>query len=150
MLPLERKTFCSPIRVSKWTPFKISFGQCISNKAILYERDNTGYDNCVGEGKYGLITIIFGGGHLEIQDGRHVFCSTAPQRFNLELIFSGSAYIVLGSRKQKDRLINCFAVAILKFKMATALDLISSITRQRVVMENDFKVSVCTAECKHV
>ena len=47
-----------------------------------------------------------------------------------------------GSRKQMVRFINCSSVVILKFKMATILDLILSKSPQQVVIANVFQI-VC-------
>ena len=49
-------------------------------------------------------------------------------------IFSVAAPTFFGLRKQIGRFINCFTVVILKFKMATILDLIWSISPQRVMI----------------
>ena len=70
-------------------------------------------------------------------------------------MFIDCSYILLGSRKKKGRFINCFAVAILKFKMATILDIIW----QYLSNDSGWKMiskCVCTvmrhivAECIHV
>ena len=65
----------------------------------------------------------FGGGNLGFQDGRmqKVCCSIAPQRGNIDI--TGCTYIV-GVEDNMGRLINFFAVAILKFKIAAILDII--------------------------
>ena len=96
--------------------------------------------NCVGAVKYGLIIYYFGGGHLEIQYGRHAKCillynSSTEQDRNICL---AAAPAFVGSRKQMGRFINCFTVVILKFKKATILDLIWSISPQRVVIARCF------------
>ena len=62
---------------------------------------------------------------------QNVYCSIAPQRG--KSIFSGSG-------KQMGRFINCFILVILKFK-------ILSISPQRVMIANDFKVCVCSVYC---
>ena len=82
------------------------------------------------------LNINFGGGHLEIQYGRRAKCillysSSTEQDRNIFLV---AAPTFFGSRKQMDRFTNCFTVVILKFKMATILDLIWSISPKRVVI----------------
>ena len=67
---------------------------------------------------------------------QNVFCSIGLQRSKIEIYFLAAAPTFVGSRKQMGRFINCFTVVILKFKMATILVLIWSITLslQRIVI----------------
>ncbi len=86
------------------------------------------------------LNITLRGGHLEIQYGRHAKCillysSSTEQDRNILLAASPT---FVGSSKQMGRFINCFTVVMLKFKMATILDLIWSISPQRVVIARCF------------
>ena len=80
---------------------------------------------------------MFDGGHLEIQYGRHAKCillysSSTEQDRNIFLV---AAPTFFGSSKQMGPFINWFTVVIcFKFKMATILDLILSISPQRVLI----------------
>ena len=95
--------------------------------------DNKGYaNNCVGEGLW-ISKCNFCGGHLGFQDGRHaksilLYSSPTGQAGHI----SGCTYI-FGVEEKMCPFVNCFALAILKFKMAAILDLIWSLSPQRIV-----------------
>ena len=72
--------------------------------------------------------MVFDRPQSSTERDRNIFCVAAPTFF--------------GSRKQIGRFINCFTVVIMKFKMTTILDLIWSISPQRVVIAKLYQ-SVC-------
>ena len=93
----------------------------------------------------------FGGGHLGFQDGRHaksILLYSSPTGQDRHI--SGCTYIC-GVEKMIGQFTNCFAVAILKFKMTAILDLIWSLSPQRVVIGKLLQsVCVCVLCMRHM